>query len=453
LNLLTSEFVLREAVRQLKKVQDGRVPFHQIIDLSVVENAEKHRIFSLLPQTLATVESQLRQNRRDFQIAVNKQRSRAERCLAWRRRAARLRVMAKLVEQVRFRTEQLTLISEDLCRRLNHIEQIDSELKTVARATGNCYRELRRQLVRTLMDVGETRSTLANQIQRVRTSRQALNAATKVLVSGNLGLVISIARDYRNRGLSFLDLIQEGNLGLIRAAEKVRYPQNNRFSTYATAWIRYSLTEAIRDRARPIRLPAQVVRDIARLRVVADRVSQALGYQANSCEIAESAEIALLEVIVLAEQEWVPRSLEQPVDSAEGPVLSELVSDFRVSEPSVTLLEQSMRTCTQISVASLCDRERTVIQLRYGFEDGRRRTLREIGDSLSLTRQRIQQIEASAIRKLAVSLGAQSEQGTGDRGREAEGQRTSGRRPRQNVDWGGAESTLRAATQSEFGAT
>jgi RNA polymerase primary sigma factor len=231
-----------------------------------------------------------------------------------------------------------------------------------------------------------------------------------VLISGNLGLVISIAQDYRNRGVGYLDLIQEGNVGLIRAAEKVRYPQKNRFSTYATAWIRHSLTEAIRDRGKVIRLPAQHVQATAGLCALSGRVSQTLGHKANSCEIAEAAEIPLSKVISVAEQDWVPRSLEQPVDSTEGVLLSELLADSRENAPLVNLLEQSMQECTRTSVASLRERERTVIELRYGIADGRCRTLREIGDAMSLTRQRIQQIEVSAIGKLAVSLGTETEQ-------------------------------------------
>ena len=279
------------------------------------------------------------------------------------------------------------------------VDEIDEELIAKAEAINSV--SLDDPVRMYLKEIGRVALLKAEQeVHYAKLIEQGDEEAKNQLTEANLRLVVSIAKKYIGRGMSFLDLIQEGNMGLIRAVEKFDYHKGYKFSTYATWWIRQAITRAIADQARTIRIPVHMVETINKLVRVSRRLLQELGREPTDEEIAEEMGITPEKVREIIKVSQDPVSLETPIGEEEDSHLGDFIEDKEATAPSDAASLTMLRTEVEDVLDTLTPRERRVLQLRFGLDDGHQRTLEEVGKRFGVTRERIRQIEAKALRKL-----------------------------------------------------
>jgi RNA polymerase primary sigma factor len=401
-SLLANDFILQGALTLLRKVHRGELRLDRTIDVSVTDAAVKKQILSLLGPNLRTLTHLLRRNRKDFYIALSKKRPLVERRLAWHRLTVRRYKAVRLVEELNLRTQRLKPLLDRLAEIEVRLDVIREQLHDIeqGRPVAANYHELRAERHQLMRMIYESPATLRARMNRTRKHQYDYDAAKRRLSAGNLRLVVSIAKRYRNRGLSFLDLIQEGNTGLMRAVDKFEHQRGYKFSTYATWWIRQAITRALADQSRTIRLPVHMIETMGKVRAVSRDFVQRLGREPSAEECAKAVGLTLDEARIVLKMTRQPLSLDQPVGDHDDSFFGEFVEDHREVDPLLDMSQEMLKNRLDEALQHLNYREREIIRLRYGLVDGYSYTLEEVGKIFSVTRERVRQIEAKAVRKL-----------------------------------------------------
>ncbi len=414
-SVLGCDFAIRTTFEAIKKVHAGELPFDRTIKVSLTEQLSKEQILARMPQNIPTIEHILEQTKFHYRVLISKSQSKEA------KREARIKFIRgrqkaiTLVEEMSLRTRRILPLMKQLKEFSQRMQLLVQELANLKgkRSKDARYRQanLKRELRDLMLITQETPASLLKRCELCQKRFEKYDNIKRDLSSGNLRLVVSIAKKYRNRGMSFLDLIQEGNTGLMRAVDKYEYRRGFKFSTYATWWIRQAITRAIADQGRTIRIPVHMIDILSKLRNLQTQMLQELGRKPTMHEMSKRCDVDVDEVRRILDIGRHPVSLDKPVGDGADNSFGEFVQDSGQDNPVQNANNAILRKQIEGILKTLTYREREIIRLRYGLGDGYTYTLEEVGRIFKVTRERVRQIEAKAVRKLQNPVRSQQIEG------------------------------------------
>ena len=399
--VLESDYCIQSAVDILAQVESGELPFDRTMRISTAEVDAKGTISKRIPQNLGTIRKILLQNRDEWDKIQDASATESIKEEIRRRMRNRRRKAVTLLEELSLRTSKVIPLMKKLQSISTKLTELHVELRSKTARLSEDDRQAMTDEYMGLMDlVLEDAEALQRRCQSIQLVFNEYEDAKRKLSGGNLRLVVSIAKKYRNRGLSFLDIIQEGNTGLMRAVDKYEYRRGYKFSTYATWWIRQAITRAIADHARTIRIPVHMIETMSKLRNISKKLLQDLGREPTIEEISKEAKMPVTECRRVLKIARHPISLDRPVGESEDSYFGDFIEDEAAENPVETATQEMLRERIDQVLKTLTYREREIIKLRYGIGDGYTYTLEEVGRIFKVTRERVRQVEAKALRKL-----------------------------------------------------